>query len=56
MLKLLHSVLGHKLLIPEHSLLETIVVDVLSKAFLGGKGGDNRSLDRNRHLRGIAED
>jgi hypothetical protein len=53
MLELLHSMLMHKLLIREHSLLGVILVDVLSKALLGSKGGYNRSLDRNRHLREI---
>jgi hypothetical protein len=56
MLELLHSVLVHELLVGEHSLLGVIWVDVLNKALLGSKGGDNRSLDRNRHLRGVAGD
>jgi hypothetical protein len=52
MLKLLHSVLVHKVLIREHGLLGVILVDVSSEALLGSKGGHNRSLDGNRHLRG----
>jgi hypothetical protein len=53
MLKLLHSVLVHKVLIREHGLLGVILVDVSSKALLGSKGGHNWSLDRNRHLHEI---
>jgi hypothetical protein len=56
MLESLHSMLVHELLVGEHSLLRVIWLDVLSKALLGSKGGDDRILDRNRHIRVVASD
>jgi hypothetical protein len=55
-LELLHSVLVHEVLVGEHSLLGLILVDTLSKAFLGSQGGDNWVLDGNRHFCVVAGD
>jgi hypothetical protein len=48
--------LVHKLLVGDHRLLRDVWIDALSKALLGSDGGNDRALDRDRHLRVVAGD